>query len=158
VLGMKRRQRSDGVWGSNGQARTENGNSYADWFEVELAKLPGWEELPERERQFILAYACTGSKAEVGRFVSRSEARCHDRRFRTKAFMEMTTPGVNEAMSFILSIRGRLLAEAPACVEAKALLKLEDILDAERGRRSGVTSATQFKAIKILHKITGLVG
>ena len=67
--------------------------NYTDLLEERLTDLPAWPKMSAQERQFILAYACTGSKAQACRFISRNDAWCQDRRFRTTAFMDLVTPG-----------------------------------------------------------------
>ena len=119
---------------------------YPDLLEERLTELPAWPQMSQRERQFNLAYAATGSKSEACRFINRNAEWCHDRRFRTEAFMELVTPGTDGADSLILSIRSRLLAEVTIHAELGALLALDEILRTEPSRRTGVTYATQLRA------------
>ena len=62
-------------------------------------------------------------------------------------------PGANT----ITTMRDRLLVEATVDAEINELLVINDILDAEVGRRTGVTWATKIRAIKELHRFAELM-
>ena len=75
---------------------TDTRSRYADWLKERLAELPGWDEMSDQERVFLVAYACTGEKAEALRFINRHATWRHERRFRPKAFMDLVTAEPNE--------------------------------------------------------------
>lgn len=71
--------------------------------------------------------------------------------------MGLVTPGVDGAGSFILGMRSRLLAEATVNAQFGALITFKEIIQAEPGRRTGITYATKLRAARELMRMNGLL-
>ena len=57
----------------------------------------------------------------------------------------------------ILEMRARLFAEAVLNTKLKAVIALAEILDAEPGRRTGVTHATKLRAAREVFRLSWMI-
>ena len=138
-------------------AISETTERWTDWFERRLSELPGWDDMSERERSFVVAYACTGEKREALRFINRHSTWCYDHRFRSKPFLDLVTDEGGGQDNFIVSSRARMLEEATAWWTLESMLTLGSIIDAKPSRKTGITFATKLRAIQAMLRLAGLL-
>ena len=134
------------------RATTEH---WADWLEERLSELPGWDDMSERERAFVVGYACTGEKQEALRFISRHPTWCYDRRFRSQAFLDLVTDENGGQDNYIAETRVRMFMEASTMWALRSVLTLGAVLDAEPSRKTGITLSTKLRAAQVILRMNG---